>query len=43
VANRRNVTRRIVAILTESETLKGEERAAFVHEKLDALEASVKG
>ena len=43
VANRRNVTKRIVAILTESETMKGEERAAFVREKFDALEALVKG
>ncbi len=42
VANRRNVTKRIVAILTESETLKGEERAAFVREKFDALEALIK-
>ena len=42
MANRRNVTKRIVAILTESETLKGEERAAFVREKFDALEALIK-
>jgi hypothetical protein len=41
VANRRHVSRQIVAILTESESMKGDERAAFVREKFDALERSV--
>jgi len=42
VAQRRKVTRQIVSIITESESLKGEERAAFVREKLDLLEHSAK-
>ena len=42
VRNRRAMTKQIVAILTESDTLKGAERAAFVRDKFDALEASIK-
>jgi nitrite reductase/ring-hydroxylating ferredoxin subunit len=41
VLNRRNVTKRIIAILTESESMKGQQRAAFVRDQFDALEASV--
>ena len=40
IANRRRVTKAIVAILAESEPLKGEERASFVSAKLEALEQS---
>jgi hypothetical protein len=42
VARRRHVTRQIVAILTQSESMKGDERAAFVREKFDELEQSTK-
>jgi phenylpropionate dioxygenase-like ring-hydroxylating dioxygenase large terminal subunit len=42
VANRRFVSKQIVAILTESDTLKGEARAQFVREKMDQLEESAK-
>jgi hypothetical protein len=42
VAQRRKVTRQIVSILTESESMKGPQRAAFVREKFDQLEQSVK-
>jgi hypothetical protein len=36
------VTRQIVAILTQSESLKGDERAAFVRQKFDELEQSTR-
>ena len=42
VAQRRHVTRQIVAIITESEKLRGDERAAFVRQRLDALEGSTR-
>ena len=42
VTRRRHVTRQIVAILTQSENLKGDERAAFVRRKFDELEQSTK-
>jgi hypothetical protein len=42
VKQRRQVTRQIVAILTESEKLKGDERAAFVRQRFDELEQSTK-
>ncbi|MBC7456227.1 MAG: (2Fe-2S)-binding protein, partial [Massilia sp.] len=42
IANRRHVSRQIVAILTESEALKGDGRSAFVREKFDDLERSVR-
>jgi hypothetical protein len=42
VAQRRHVSRQVVAILTESERLKGDERAAFVRGKFDELERSTK-
>jgi hypothetical protein len=42
VANRRHVSRQIVAILTESESLKGDTRTEFVREKFDELERSVR-
>jgi len=42
VKRRRHVTRQIVAILTESEQLKGDERAAFVRRRFDELEQSTK-
>ena len=38
VARRRMVSKQIVAILTESDKLKGEERATFVRDKFEALE-----
>jgi hypothetical protein len=42
VTRRRHVTRQIVAILTQSESLKGDERAAFVRQKFDELEQSTR-
>jgi hypothetical protein len=42
VARRRHVTRQIVAILTQSESMKGDERAAFVRHKFDELEQSTR-
>jgi hypothetical protein len=42
VARRRKVTKQIVAILTESEQYKGAQRAAFVREKFETLEQSMK-
>jgi hypothetical protein len=42
VANRRALTKKLVAILTESEAFKGEERAQFVRERFELLEASMK-
>lgn len=42
VKQRRHVTRQIVAILTESEQMKGSERAAFVRQRYDELEQSTK-
>lgn len=42
VAQRRGITRRIVAILTESDRLKGAERADFVRAKFDELEQASK-
>ena len=42
VANRRALTKKLVAILTESDEFKGEERAQFVREKFESLEASMK-
>ncbi|MCY0386995.1 Rieske 2Fe-2S domain-containing protein [Robbsia sp. Bb-Pol-6] len=42
VAQRRGITRRIVAILTESDRFKGAERADFVREKFDELEQASK-
>jgi hypothetical protein len=42
VARRRHVTRQIVAILTQSDGMKGIDRAAFVREKFDELEQSTK-
>ncbi len=41
VATRRRVARGIVALLTESDGKRGEERAAFMRDGLDALEKSV--
>ena len=41
VARRRSVTKQTVAILTESDRLRGEERAAFIRKKLEDLELSV--
>jgi nitrite reductase/ring-hydroxylating ferredoxin subunit len=43
VTRRRHVTRQIVAILTESEGMKGRERDGFVRERFDALEKSTQG
>jgi hypothetical protein len=43
VVQRRAVTKRIVAILSESENLKGKERTEFVKAQFDELERSVKG
>lgn len=40
VANRRRVAREVVAILAESDGLKGDERAAFVRARFEALEQS---
>jgi hypothetical protein len=42
VAQRRHVSRQIVAILTQSEMLTGEVRANFVREKFEELERSTK-
>ena len=41
VAQRRLVSKQIVAILTESDTLKGDARSAFVRERFEQLEQSV--
>lgn len=43
VANRRQLARKAVAILSEADGLTGEARAAFVKEKFDELEQSLKG
>lgn len=43
VANRRQLARKAVAILSEADGLTGEARAAFVKEKFDELERSLKG
>jgi len=40
VGNRRKVAKQIVSLLTGAETLRGEERAAFMRSGLDALEKS---
>jgi hypothetical protein len=42
VARRRKVLKTVVAILTESDPLKGSARAEFVREKFDELEQSLK-
>jgi phenylpropionate dioxygenase-like ring-hydroxylating dioxygenase large terminal subunit len=42
IRQRRYVSKQIVAILTESDPLKGPERSVFVREKMDQLEQSVK-
>jgi hypothetical protein len=42
VAQRRHVSRQIVAIITESDKLKGDERAAYVRDRLDELERSAR-
>jgi hypothetical protein len=42
VVRRRKVTKQIVAILAESEQFKGEARAAFVRERFEELEQSMK-
>ncbi len=41
VALRRKVTKQIVALLTESDAMRGEQRSAFVRNGLDAIEKSV--
>ena len=41
VTLRRHLARQVVAILTEAETLKGDERAAVVRERLEALQQDV--
>ncbi|MCY1533762.1 hypothetical protein D9M68_691100 [compost metagenome] len=43
VAQRRRISKGIVAILTEGEHLKGEERAAWVRGRLEELEQSARG
>ena len=43
VARRRKVAKSVVAILTESDKLSGDERANFVREKFEELEQSVRG
>jgi hypothetical protein len=40
VTRRRHVTRQIVNIITEADQLRGDERAAFVRDRMDALERS---
>ncbi|MNT99301.1 hypothetical protein D3C72_2421180 [compost metagenome] len=40
VANRRRLAREVVAILNESDSLKGAERAKFVRGRFEALEQS---
>ena len=42
VAQRRMLARQVIAILTESDKLKGQERTDFVREKFEALEQNVK-
>ncbi len=42
VAQRRRVSKAIVAILTEGEHLKGDERTAFVRDRLEELEQSTR-
>jgi len=42
VMRRRKVTKQIVAILAESEKLKGDARAAFVRERFEELELAMK-
>jgi hypothetical protein len=42
VARRRFVCKQIVAIVTESDAMKGEERAAFVRDKLEQLEQAAR-
>jgi hypothetical protein len=42
VVRRRKVTRQIVAILAESEKLKGDARTAFVRERFEELELAMK-
>ena len=42
VARRRKVLKTVVAILTESDPLKGQARTEFVREKFDELEQSLK-
>jgi phenylpropionate dioxygenase-like ring-hydroxylating dioxygenase large terminal subunit len=42
VRRRRTVTKRIVEILTQSESMKGEERVNFVREQFEELEQSMK-
>jgi len=39
---RRKVTKQIVAILAESEKLKGDARTAFVRERFEELELAMK-
>jgi hypothetical protein len=41
VTRRRHVTRQIVNIITEADKLRGDERAAFVRDRMDTLEKSV--
>ena len=43
VARRRKVSKAVVAILTESDPMAGEERAAFVRGRFEALEQSIAG
>ena len=43
VTRRRHVCRQIIAILTESDKMRGDERANFVVDKLEALEQSTRG
>jgi hypothetical protein len=42
VAKRRRISKAVVAILTQSDHLKGDERAAFVRAKMDELEQSTR-
>jgi hypothetical protein len=42
VAQRRRISKAVVAILTQSDHLKGDERAAFVRAKMDELEQSTR-
>jgi hypothetical protein len=42
VAQRRMLSKQLIAILTESDTLQGQERSAFVKERFEALEQAVK-
>ena len=38
---RRHLARQVVAILNEAETMKGEERAATIRQRLEALQQDV--